>query len=444
MRLQKERKGKWASRAAAMLALRVLNIAIGLATVTLFARLMDVKDYGTYILVVTLVQFLSLPLAMGLPTLLTREISIGIAAGDVGVVRGIQAWSVRAVFFVTLALLVIALLASLLEIIPTTFGAGSQATTLILLCWATVPINAELMRSAGILSGFKRVVFGRLPESLIRPLLVLIAGGFALSAASPRPEEMVAIYFLSTLATACAAHVFVRRSQPGNIHNVPPVFKSGIWLRQILPLTAIAGVAMVKNYSDILMLGALSNTESVAIYRVGSQLGTLAQIFSVIGIALLSPHASAFYSQGQIRQLQALAAMIGRYSAAGTGIFVVLLVIFGNAMIPMLFGSTYSGAYLISVILAVGAMATSLFGVGLQMLVWTQREATAAQLGFAAVIANILLNLALIQPLGGAGAAIATALTNFIMAFSAWRIVQRRLALRVDVLASLRPKFMAP
>jgi O-antigen/teichoic acid export membrane protein len=61
---------------AGLVLIKLLNAFLGFATVMVFARLLPPEDYGVYVLMLTVAQFLALPLQMGIPILLVREISV--------------------------------------------------------------------------------------------------------------------------------------------------------------------------------------------------------------------------------------------------------------------------------------------------------------------------------------------------------------------------------
>ena len=74
-RPRRERAGGLLASGAGLIFIKIMNAALGVASVTVFARFLPPENYGVYVLALTVAQFLAMPLQMGLPTLLTREIA---------------------------------------------------------------------------------------------------------------------------------------------------------------------------------------------------------------------------------------------------------------------------------------------------------------------------------------------------------------------------------
>jgi O-antigen/teichoic acid export membrane protein len=76
-------------RAAAFVALKFAGLAFGLATAAILGRLLRPEQYGLYLFALSTITLLALPVQVGLPQLLVREIAKNQLAEKWGLIRGI-------------------------------------------------------------------------------------------------------------------------------------------------------------------------------------------------------------------------------------------------------------------------------------------------------------------------------------------------------------------
>ncbi len=431
-------RNRWFSGSAGLLAVKMLNAALGLATVVLFARFLGDDDYGRYVLVITISQFLSLPLNMGLPTLLVREIAIGVREGRFGVVKGIQRFSLILVAVGSLVLIAVAAAGYLVATGAGLYQPDAGLLPMLLLSAATIPVMALLNCTRGVLAGFRNVVQSRVPDGIVRPALLLAAGGAALWLWHAGPAELVAIYLASAAVALLHASWLIRRAQPAAVAAASLKFESRAWLGTLLPLTGISAISMVNGYLDILMLGAISTTTEVAQYRIAAQIGLFPLVFRTIGIALLSPRIAAANVAGEFDDLRRVVTLGNRAMLAGTTVFFLILLLAGRPAIDFAFGSEYLPAFWPAVVLSFGTVLSTTFGAASNVLTMMRLERTTIRLTSLGAVVNICINLALIPFIGALGAAIATAVTIGGTELAASLALRQRLGSRVDAFASTR------
>jgi O-antigen/teichoic acid export membrane protein len=73
--------------------IKVSNTLLGFLTTLVLARLLGASNYGAYSFALTIILFLTLPVQMGLPQLITREIAKMQALQHWGLMREIWQWS---------------------------------------------------------------------------------------------------------------------------------------------------------------------------------------------------------------------------------------------------------------------------------------------------------------------------------------------------------------
>jgi len=421
-----------------LMAIKLANAALGFATVTVFARFLPPENYGLYVLALTLAQVLALPLQMGLPALLKREIAIAIAEDRPNVVRGVQVWARR---IITVGTLILG--SAVIGIYALVVAAGwpilqSFSWPLVLMIVALIPVIAEMKRVMGALAGFKRVAQGLLPDGLVRPILLLAAGAAGLAFADWNESELLAAYLGAAAIAAGIGIMLADRAQTSAIRDAAPEIHARDWWRAIGPLTIFSAAGAIKTYADILMLGALSDTESVAHYRIAVQIAGLALMGQVVINQALAPWIAAMHARGDLAGVQKIAVLGSRFTFAAAAAFSTMLVLIGENNFSILLGSEYAAVYGLAVWLAVGQAGVASVGGTVLILNMTRREDASMRYAVTTAIANIVLNAILIPVLGAMGAVIATIITNMTMQGLAWNLVRKESVIRADAFAKIR------
>lgn len=436
---RRSREGLLAS-GAGLIGIKVLNAALGFATVVVFARLLPPENYGLYLLVLTIAQFLALPLQMGIPVLLTREIAVARAKNDQATLAGIRIWTRKIISWATIVLggLVIGLYALVV-------AAGwpilqSFDWAIVLLVVALIPVISEMKRVMGQLNGYRKPAQSRVPDGVIRPTLLLVAGGAGLWLGWFSETGLIAVYLGSAALAALGGWILLRRAEAADPpYGGVPEIRAGAWWQSLKPLTLFAAAGTINTYADVLMLGAMDSTEAVAFYRVASQIVALALLVQVAVNAVLSPRLAALNATDGHNMMQPLAVRGSRIAFAAALVFAGLLAIIGEAGFVRLFGTDYAMIYPLAMVLSVGTALNAVFGGTTILLNMTNREKRSATYALIAALANIALNLVLIPLLGAMGAALATVITIFAMQALAWRRVRLDLGMRTDAFARIQP-----
>lgn len=436
-RLRRSREGLLAS-GVGLIGIKALNAALGFATVVVFARLLPPDDYGVYILVITIAQFLALPLQMGIPVLLTREIAIARAKNDPATLVGIRMWTRKIIAWATVIFgsLVIGLYALVV-------AAGwpilqSFDWAIVLLAVALIPVISEMKRVMGQLNGYRKPALSRVPDGVIRPTLLLVVGGAGLWLGWFSETGLIAVYLGSAVLAALGGWILLRRAEAADPpYDGPAEIHATAWWQSLKPLTLFAAAGTINTYADVLMLGALQSTETVAVYRIASQVVALALLAQVAVNAVLSPRLAALHATDGHDRMQGLAVRGSRIAFAATLVFAGLLAITGEAGFVRLLGADYAMSYPLAIVLSVGTALNAVFGGTTMLLNMTNREKISSTYALSAALANIALNLVLIPLFGGMGAALATVVTTAAMHGMAWRRLRRDLGLRTDAFARI-------
>ena len=388
--------------------MRVLAVLASLLSSIALARTLGPETYGTYAFVLSVIALLALPVQMGLPTLITRETASAVTLHDWGLLRGIWSWSARLILIsgaVIVAVVVVGLMA-----FPNIMSLERYQAAL----WGIwlVPLLALAAAREAALRGLKAVFLSGLPDQILRPLclaaLVVVAGLLATGPLSARCVMQLSL--VSAILAFLLGVVLLLRKRPVEMSNSGRVVtKQAQWLRAIIPLSLIVGLQMIRENTDILMLGFWYEDSDVGLYRIALSIRTLV-VFGLVALYLgAQPYIVSAFTAGDRSKLQKIVRAVATLSFLSSLAVASVIWVEGEFVIRLLFGDAYEGAYTPLVILAAGSVLHALFGLGGGVLTMTGHEKYVLWASVISVALNVIGNALLIPHYGTVGAAIATA-----------------------------------
>lgn len=399
---------------------------LSLAIAVLLARILGAEGYGTYAFAWAFVTLLALPVQAGLPMLVVRETARGMTAGQPGLASGIWSWSLRTALFVS-AVVAVGGLAVLLAVYPRPLGQQAQT-----IAWALalIPLIALGNIRGAALRGLGQVMAGQMPDLVVRPLALFgLLAGMTLAAGGLTPQLAMALHVAAAVVAVLFGMALLARNVPPQVRAATPVYRSRQWLASTLPLALMAGMLVVNQNTDVLMLGLFRPTDEVGVYRVAAQLAVmgafgLSAVNMVVGTSFARLHA-----RGDLDELQRVVTRSARLVFGFSGVVTLLFVVFGAPLLAAVFGAEYVGAYTPLVILLVGQFVNAVTGSVGYLLNMTGHERDTAKGVAIAALLNVLLNIILIPRWGMNGAAIATAVSLITWNLLLWRAVRIRLGI---------------
>jgi O-antigen/teichoic acid export membrane protein len=257
-------------------------------------------------------------------------------------------------------------------------------------------------------------------------------------------------WVLAIIAMSFLAFYFLEK-------NVFPIFKTKVKAVSVdkellsfsLPLL-FAGIAgLIMGWTDTLMLGYFSSSADVGIYNVALPTAQLIRaIPGALGV-IFFPVISELYARNKIEDLRRTYSVVTKWMLALICPPFLLVLLFPDQIIKILFGAEYiAGATALS-ILVFGFMIGSVVGPASQTLQAYGRTKTVMMTNYIGAAINFLLNLLLIPIYGVNGAAIATGFSlallcilNFLFAYRVAKIQPFRLSYLKIILASLIAVFV--
>lgn len=383
--------------------MRLISLPVGLLTSIILARILGPKAFGQYAFVMALLPLLALPVAGGVPQLLTREVAKYSHTGQWplyrGVIRSANLW----VIFISLMVLAIYLIGRTFAGWPPNEGKWSLIGIIILM----VPINGLNAVRNGAIKGLGFPAYSELPTLLIQPLILLAA--YTTLAVLECLTLRVALWtqVFAGAAIFIIATILFLRIRPDAFLAHQPIYEAKKWVFSLYPFTLIVLAATLNTQVGIVLLGLLGTDEAVAAMQVGERGAYLVALALFIVNMVISPHIVKTYRDGDKYKLQKLS----RQSARGA-FFIALpigliLIFFGKSLIFFSFGEEYvSISYFPLVILVVAQLFNVFFGSVGQFLSMTGHEKDTLKGQFFALFANFATCAIFIPFYGVMGAAI--------------------------------------
>ena len=390
--------------------LKLSNLLFGTLLAIVLARFLGPEGYGVYIYVFTLVSILAVPTLFGLPRLIVRETAKAEANEKWEIMVGVWRWAFMVA--VMLSVIVNLFVFVFFYLISDTLSSLQIATFL----WGMIlmPLIVLGSLSGSALEGLRRVVLGRLSETVLRPacfivlifLLTIFSDVERINAATVMSLHV----FAAGITFMVSIIFFLRRIPYPPDVKVKPIYMIKEWSVAVLPFALSSGMVHLTRYTDIVILGMFTTSKDVGIYRVAIQGGTLILFGLQIVTMLVSPYFVRMFTHQNYRQLRKLLILTVQISAGIAFVILLFFIFCGEKIIFIFFGNNYLEAYLPLVIISIGQFVNAVVGPVNILLLMTGFEQDTLRSLIITAFMNVLLNFLLIPLMGIQGAALATTL----------------------------------
>jgi O-antigen/teichoic acid export membrane protein len=157
-------------------------------------------------------------------------------------------------------------------------------------------------------------------------------------------------------------------------------------------------------------LGSLSSLSEVGLYSVAARIAMLTSFFLAVSNAAIAPKIAALYYKQQTKELEVMVKKTTKILIVIATVTSLLFIVFGKFILGI-WGSDFVSGFTILVILSLGQFFNIATGCSGLLLSMTGFEKIHGYISLITLIANIILNIVLINKMGALGAAIATAVT---------------------------------
>ena len=416
--------------------LQVFYLASGFITTLLLTRWIGVEGLGAYNFVTSWMLLVVILVVFGLEDYLVRETAA--ARGRQDPQTATRLWNFSRGFILTFSLIAVACIYCLL---PWLNFEDLNLRPTFMVGPIMIPLVCMIAIYRGRFRANKQIIKSLIPECLIRPILLMTTIGLLLWSTTPgNPATALLINVIATFVAMAfcmlAAHLTgpetvdpsqANLSPASEDHFFPGYLKaSKTWLIGSLPFVVIAGISIINQRTDRLMLGALQDIKSVGLYSVAVQMAMVVN-FTLLGLnQAIAPLVAERHDANRSKELQKTLIQATNIATLGSLLIVAALVVLGPIVLAI-FGPDFSDSYLPMIILAVGQLLNVASGPVGTILSMSRQERFVGIGMLASVVCNILLNFLLIPRYGVNGAAIATAVSvgvwNLLMVVFAKRIL---------------------
>jgi O-antigen/teichoic acid export membrane protein len=395
------------------------SMAMGFATAVLLARFLGGEGYGRYVLAFAWASILTTPAILGLDRFLVRGIAVYEVQQKWRLMGGLLRRTNQLVLFTSTVIVGVGCVVAVLWLSRPLRWPFCVAMLLI-------PITALTLLRQGAMQAIGRVVTGQAPEYLIRPGLILagigaleLLGGGALTPTSALAANVAGV----TVAFIVGA-LALRRALPAALRSVRPLYATRDWMRASLPMMLIGGVWMLNSYLTTLLVGTLDGVRAAGVYSVAQKGAELIVMLLVAANMPLAPAIARMHEHGDRAGFQEVIQRVAQATLFSSAPVAAAFIVFPGVYLGI-FGSGFQTGASALIILALGQLVNAAAGPAGNVLIMTGHERLAVRGMGVGLLANLLLGIALIPPLGVTGGAIA-----FASSLVVWNVVLVVLARR--------------
>jgi O-antigen/teichoic acid export membrane protein len=345
---------------------------------------------------------------LGLQRGVTRQIAYFRGKKDNEKVKGIVKSSIQIALVASIFSSILLFLLS--DIISVKAFHSPELSTPLKIFAVAIPFSVLIVIFTSIFRGFDRVEPHVYFQNILRNVLLLPLLGivilFGLSFLG-----LLYTYLASIALTCIAFAVYAAKKLPTSVKgeniNAHSVRKELLLFS--LPLLVVSMLGMVMHWTDTLMLGYFKTPEVVGLYNGALPLANLIPVVLMSMRFLYVPIASQLYSQNLMSELRRTYAILTKWMFSLTLPLFLIIFLFPETILNILFGSRYIEASIALQILAFGMFIHTFLGPNGATLIITGKTRFLMWTSLIGAIMNIALNIFLIPLLGIVGAAIASA-----------------------------------
>lgn len=411
--------------------IRIGGMFFGFLVGIQLARSLGAEGYGVYGIAMSVISLITIPTEFGLPQLVTREVAAAQVRNDERRIAGVLHWANRTVILLSMSMAGAGFIGWLL--FRKNFSDG--VAIVLLAGLPLVPLVALDNLRGAALRGLQHIVRGQIPSVLLRPalfsLLLLLASIFVPSGLNP--AVAMAMQALAAAMTLIVATYMLKAFLPRIKHEDVSVRDKQAWLRSALPMALTEGMRILHSNVSILLLGALSTSAVVGVFRVASSMGLLMTMPVTLLHVVAAPIFSRLYAVGDRKRLQRMLSWVAIAMVLGVAILIIPFFLAGPQIMGKVFGAEFGASNAPLIIISMGTLIGSVFGAGATLLNMTGYEKRVTRaFGLSLVLLGVL-SFPFIQLWGAIGAALANSISFVFWSVVMWLDARRLLQLDTSV-----------
>ncbi len=393
----------------------------------MLARLMGPKQYGNYIVIITVINILMVVSLFGFDTSTLKFLPAYLAKNDFSSASGFVKFAKRTVLLVAIicsAALFIFLLAKAKKF-GSTLSEGYFWGILL------IPFLAIVYQSSAVLRALKKYKSSLSPVYFFLPITIGVISLYYFNSYGRLNVDAAMLINLCCTITVCYFTVRKAKKAMKDFTTEERAFVPKEWLSVSGILFLTTSLDLLLRQSDILIVSYFLGNTNAGYYAVAARLATLTALGLSVADYVFMPKISSLYEGRQLIKLQD---MVKNASLQILSITLPILftLIIGGKWILGLFGPQYESSYMVLVILLCGQIVNSFTGMVGGLMTMTGHQRAFLWLYVLAFGIQIILNIILIPSIGIIGAAIGTSVSMIVLNLLAYSFVKSKLKIKAS------------
>lgn len=337
--------------------LKIGAAGLGFLNGVIIARLLGPREFGIYTLMMATTTLAATIATLGLPSLITRQLTTYVVHEQWGMLKGLinksRLWILLSSLIAIASVVTLQKLGVLDDRLP---------PVALVVMLSLIPLLALNQQRAAILRGWHWVILADVPELILRPLLMIVMLGSCLLLI-PRIDsnQAMLIQFVAVGIAFIAGLVFVHQRTPIKVRAAQAESTGWQWFVAALPFFAITLVGTFQNQVALYILSYRANVSQVGLFQVANQLVALVVMGLTAVNMPMQPRIAAAWAKGDRVTIQQLASQAVRLSTAIALTGCIILMIFAEPILK-LYGQSFLGAASALRILAIGQLFNAIAG----------------------------------------------------------------------------------
>ncbi|WP_257229807.1 oligosaccharide flippase family protein [Acinetobacter sp. YH12041] len=411
--------------------IKFFNIGAGLITTILLSKVLQVKDFGTYAFILSMLTILTIPAVMGVPEVVVREVARISSTNKLEELNLLFKWIKKTILITSSFSIMIFLIFIFVYKKDVILKENVSLLFFLIIC---IPVMAVNSIRSSIIIGLNHVLLGQIIDNIVRPIILMLMLVFCYLLVVDYVSINTAILlYLISLLTAMICGLFLLKKKMPCMDNITEINEQGKykeWTLSALPLALVSGIYIISQQVDILLLGLLSSFESIAIYKIAAQIGVFVIVGQQILRSILAPKFSVLWQKGDLQQLQRITIFSSRISCTIALLISFIFYFYGKFFLSYFFGENYLLAYEPLLILCFGQIINAACGSTGILLNMCGKEKESIKGLLVGLSVNIISGFILIPIYGVSGAAIGAALGAITWNLCLWLIVRKHIGIK--------------
>jgi O-antigen/teichoic acid export membrane protein len=370
----------------------------------LAARLLGPVGLGQYTYALSIIGILSIIASLGLPTTITRFLSIYQSNHEWCLFKGLLRRSNQFIslfgFFLAFCLIIILYFFRDGDLIFLYFFASP-----IVILLPLTNIRQKALQS------LHHAVSSQLPEQIIKHSFFILISAylfFLCDKESVSPSKLMFFWFIANVSAFSFASFLIHKHSPNELQHAKLRYNTKHWFLVSIPFLLADSIGIIYSATDIIMIGIFRSDSEVGIYQVASKTAGLMLVFLSASNWYLAPFFAKLHFEKKHLELQNIVTRTIRIVFFISILAYFLFIFYGNQFLYLFFGKVYSQAYSVLLILGFSKIFDIACGPVINLLSMTGGQRFIAWVISLSALLNVLGCIILLPCYGIIGAAIST------------------------------------